>query len=511
METELLVMKNISKQFPGVMALQDVQFSLKKGEVHVLIGENGAGKSTLIKILSGAYHTDSGEVLIEGNAARIENPGDAIKKGISVIYQELNLNPFTPVYENVFLGREFLTHLRFLNVRKAVKETEKLLNMVGLDISPKTPVRKLGVAQQQLVEIAKAMSLQAKIYIFDEPTSALADKEIERLFSIIKDLKASGCGIIYISHRLNELFEIGDRCTVLRDGRYISTKNIDDLNVNELVTMIVGREITESKRETSYMSSETVMTVENLSWGEKLKNVNFNLRKGEILGFAGLMGSGRTELAKCIIGEYRRTGGRITVSGKEVKNSSVVESGKNGIVYLSEDRKTEGLFLQHPVRVNTTIAALGRFVKFGLLLLRKEREESLKMKERLQVKTPSINTLVRNLSGGNQQKVVISKWLMTNANIFIFDEPTRGIDVGAKSEIHKIMEELVRRGASIIMISSEFPEILKMSDRIMVMRLGEVQTILENDALTQEDVFHYAIGGHTLNNKKNTTLGRPIL
>jgi ribose transport system ATP-binding protein len=492
----VLEMRNISKSFPGVKALDSVNFTLKRGEVHVLIGENGAGKSTLIKILSGAYTADSGEIYINGSKVEINNPRTAIGLGVAVIYQELNLNPFTPIYENVFLGREFTNRLGWLNTKKAITETKRLIEQCGLDVSPKTAVKSLGVGQQQLVEIAKAISMNAQVLVFDEPTSALSDKEIERLFNRIRQLKAEGCGIIYISHRLKELFEIGDRCTVLRDGQYIGTRQIESIQIADLVKMVVGREFNESSRTERYAKEVEVLRVEDLSLSNLLYDISFSLKKGEILGVAGLMGSGRTELAKCILGEYRKSAGRVFLNGRPININNVNHALKEGIVYLSEDRKKEGLFLKHHVKKNITISSLGQIVRAGLLNSRKEETLCSQLKDKLRIKTPSLDVEVRNLSGGNQQKVVIAKWLLSNASIFIFDEPTRGIDVGAKDEIHKIMEELVREGACIIMISSEFPEILKMSDRIMVMHLGRVEAILENSGLNQEDVFRYAIGAH---------------
>ena len=492
----LLEMRKISKEFPGVKALDGVDLSLKSGEVHVLIGENGAGKSTLIKILSGAYTADCGEIFIRGQKAEIKTPRAAIDLGVAVIYQELNLNPFTPIYENVFLGREFSNRLGLLNAKRAIKETENLLAQCGLDVSPRTLVKDLGVSQQQLVEIAKAMSMNARILVLDEPTSALSDNEIERLFDRIRQLKADGCGIIYISHRLKELFEIGDRCTVLRDGQYIGTRRIENIQIDDLVKMIVGREFNESSRTETYVKGQEVLRVEDLSYKNLIEDMSFGLREGEILGVAGLMGSGRTELAKCIIGEYPVSQGKLFLNGQQINIRSVNQALKHRIVYLSEDRKKEGLFLQHQVRKNITISALGKILRAGLLNSRKEETLCRQLKDKLNIKTPGLDTQVKNLSGGNQQKVVIAKWLLSKASIFIFDEPTRGIDVGAKDEIHKLMEELVKEGASIIMISSEFPEILKMSDRIMVMHLGRLEAILENKGLSQEDVFHYAIGAH---------------
>ena len=494
----LLEMRNTSKSFPGVKALDGVDFTLRSGEVHVLIGENGAGKSTLIKILSGAYTADCGEIYISGQKVEINTPRAAIDFGIAVIYQELNLNPFTAIYENVFLGREFSNRIGLLNTKRAVKETDNLLAQCGLDVSARMIVRELGVSQQQLVEIAKAMSMKARIFVFDEPTSALSDNEIERLFSRIRRLKADGCGIIYISHRLKELLEIGDRCTVLRDGQYIGTRRTQNIQIDELVKMIVGREFNESSRTETYVKEQEVLRAEGFSYKNQLDDISFGLRKGEILGVAGLMGSGRTELAKCIIGEYPVSRGRLFLHGRQINIRSVNQALNLGIVYLSEDRKKEGLFLQHQVKKNITISSLGQILRVGLLNTRKEENLCRQLKDKLKIKTPGLDVQVKNLSGGNQQKVVIAKWLLSKASIFIFDEPTRGIDVGAKDEIHKVMEELVKEGASIIMISSEFPEILKMSDRIMVMHLGKVEAILENESLSQEDVFHYAIGAHRL-------------
>ena len=380
-----------------------------------------------------------------------------------------------------------------------MRETKVLLKKCGLDVSPRTLVRDLGVAQQQLVEIAKAMSLDANIVIFDEPTSALSDTEIECLFRRIRELKAVGCGIVYVSHRLEEIFQIADRCTVFRDGEYIGTREIHHLDLKELINMIVGRKFSESKRTDSYVTSTSVLKVEKLGYKQMLHDISFDLKQGEILGLAGLMGSGRTELAKCLIGEFTKNQGEIALHGVPVKINNVNDALKQGIVYLSEDRRREGLFLNHPVKTNITISSLTAMLRQGLLSFKREAAVCTDLKDKLQMKTPSLATLVKNLSGGNQQKVVIARWLLTQAQVFIFDEPTRGIDVGAKDEIHKIMEELVQQGAAILMISSEIPEVLKMSDRVMVMRLGRVEAILENQDLTQEDVLQYAIGAHKLN------------
>ena len=495
----LLEMRGISKSFPGVQALSDVSIRLRKGEVHVIVGENGAGKSTLIKILSGVYRADGGEILIDGQKVSIDNPQRALKLGVSVIYQELNLNPHMSIYENIFLGRERTMAFGVLRRGRTIEEARALLDKVGIGVSPRVLVKNLGIAQKQMVEIAKAMSLNARIFVFDEPTSTLSHAETSRLFSLIRDLKASGCGIIYISHRLEEIFEIGDRCTVLRDGRFVGTRAISQMSIPELISLMVGREIDQAAQRTErFATGRVVLRVEGLCYQDVLKDISFDLRQGEILGLSGLVGSGRTELAKCLIGDLRRTSGRILLDDRPVNLSRVTQALSHGIAYVSEDRKKEGLFFLHPVSTNMTIASLRRMVKNGLLRPRLEKNLCLQTGERLRIKTPGLKTQVKNLSGGNQQKVVIAKWLLTKARIFIFDEPTRGIDVGAKAEIHRIMIELLKGGASVIMISSEIPEILALSDRILVLRLGRTQALLENRGLTQEDVLGFAMGAHAL-------------
>jgi ribose transport system ATP-binding protein len=491
---KLLEMRDISKSFPGVQALDHVGLDLYEGETHVLLGENGAGKSTLIKILTGAYRADSGEILIDGKRVEISDPRKGIALGISCIYQEYNLNPFTPVYENIFLGRELTKRFRLIDFKTTVKETNEILGRMGLSISPTVLVKYLGVAQKQLVEIAKAISMNARIIIFDEPTSALSEDEIKTLFQIIRDLKRQHYGIIYISHRLEEIMQIGDRYSVLRDGKMIGGGNVEGWALGEVVKMMVGREVLYLKRTESYVREEEVLKVDGLWYKDHVKDVSFSLRKGEILGIAGLMGAGRTELAKCIIGEYGKDEGKIYLNGKEAQLRSVNTSLKQGIAYLSEDRKGEGLFLKHAVKNNVTISALDRILSFRFLSFRKELDVCSKLISELRIKTPNLRINVANLSGGNQQKVVIAKWLMTMARIFIFDEPTRGIDVGAKEEIHKLMVTLLREGASIIMISSEIPEILNLSDRILVMRQGRVAKILDNKGVDQEEIFRYEAG-----------------
>ena len=491
---KILEMRRISKGFPGVQALDQVSFDLYEGEVHVLLGENGAGKSTLIKILSGAYRLDSGEILLRGNKVDINEPRKGINLGLSCIYQEYNLNPFTTVYENIFSGREIRNRFGFIDIKRTITETEKILKRMGLNVSPKTLIRNLGVAQKQLVEIAKVISMDAKIIIFDEPTSALAQDEINNLFQIIRDLKTHGYAIIYISHRLEEIVEIGDRFTVLRDGRSIGTGNVKEMELGEVIKMMVGREVLYLERAKSYVIETEILRVENISHENIVNGVSFNLRKGEILGVAGLMGAGRTELAKCIIGEYKLNTGQIYLDGKPIKLSNINTAMKHGIVYLSEDRKIEGLFLKHPVKNNITISSLSQILSFGFLSFRKEVNVCSKLINDLRIKVAHLGMNVGDLSGGNQQKVVIAKWLMTRARIFIFDEPTRGIDVGAKEEIHKLIIALAEEGAAIIMISSEIPEIISLSDRILVMRQGRVETIVDNEGVNQEEIFRYEAG-----------------
>lgn len=495
----LLRMQGIYKQFPGVKALQDVDFSLAAGEVRILIGENGAGKSTLMKILAGVYAADAGTITFDGNMLDLTalTPRKALESGIATIYQELNLNSFTSVYENIFYGKELKKYGLFIDIKRQIEAAKKLLTTVGLDIDPCTRIMDLSIAQMQMVEIAKALSFNAKIIIFDEPTSSLSETETKTLFSIIRQLKKQGYGIIYISHRLEELFEIGDTCTVLRDGKLIGTKAVQDLTVPDLIKMMVGREVDMSAKVKRPTGSDVILEVKNLSYKHYVKNVCFSLHKGECLAFSGLVGSGRTEIAKALIGEYKKDSGSILFHGNEIANKSVSESVRNGIVYLSEDRKKEGLFLKHSVQHNITISSLHKLMKNGLIHPKLLKETTLRSIDRLTIKTPHDSVAVETLSGGNQQKVIIAKWLLTQAQVYIFDEPTRGIDVGAKAEIYKLMEVLLKEGASIIMISSEMPEVLHMADRILVMREGNCQTIIPNENITQEDVLHYAIGANT--------------
>jgi len=490
----LVLMEGIEKTFPGVHALKQCRFELRSGEVHALLGENGAGKSTLMKILSGVYPKDAGKIIYKGKEVEIPNTKAAQDLGISIIFQELNLIPHLTVAQNVFIGREPRKGVRFiLNEKEINEKTQKILDMMNLDIDPRAKVSELTVAKQQMVEIAKALSLNSEVLIMDEPTAALTDSEIEDLFRIIRDLKKKGVGIIYISHRLEEIGIISDRITVMRDGEYIDTVPTKDVTTEQIIKMMVGREIYVTSEANSESSkNEVVLEVKNLNRGRAIKDVSFKLRKGEILGFAGLMGAGRTEVARAIFGADPIDSGEIYVNGKKVNIKQPIDAVKHGIGYLSEDRKQFGLMLNLDVEQNTVIASLENYSKFGWINKNKTRMDTNKWIEALKIKTPSLEQKVRNLSGGNQQKVVLGKWLTRDCNILIFDEPTRGIDVGAKSEIYKLMNKLVAEGKSIIMISSELPEILRMSHRVLVMCEGRITGELSYEEATQERIMEYA-------------------
>lgn len=488
MAENILEMKNISKTFFGVKVLDDAQLTVEKGQVHILLGENGAGKSTLIKILSGAYVKEGGTILFDGEELPESTPGEIIKRGISVIYQEFNLLPDLPIYENIFLGKEYTRGGR-IDYKREIAEAAEYMKLVGLDDDPRTPVSKLSVAKKQMVEISKALSNDVKLLILDEPTAAITDKEIEMLFDIIRNLKKKGIGIIYISHRMSELFEIGDVCTVMRDGKYVDTLNIGDTDVDSLTRLMVGRSVSFDKVENNYIDEdEVVLSVQELNYNDVVKDVSFELHKGEILGISGLVGSGRTETALTIMGRYKKSSGKVLFKGQEL-GSNISKNIRKGIVYLSEDRKDEGLILMHSVRDNISVPNLDKLCR-PVFNRRKARAVSRDYIDKLKIKTFSEKTETNKLSGGNQQKVVIAKWLYSDAHVYIFDEPTRGIDVGARSDIYNIMYELIREGASIIMISSDLAEILKMSDRIAVMSEGTVKAVLDNDGnINQHDIL----------------------
>ncbi|MEG2361425.1 MAG: sugar ABC transporter ATP-binding protein [Christensenella sp.] len=485
-------MKNIQKSFPGVHALDDAEIELKKGEVHGLVGENGAGKSTLMKVLTGIYERDSGMVMVKGREVNYKTPADALGDGISMIHQELNLMPHLTVADNIFIGREPKKGI-VLDKKKVNQLTKELLESLNLDIDPNTQVNTLTVAKQQMIEIAKAISLKADILIMDEPTAALTNSEIDDLFKFVRDLKSKGVGIVYISHRMEELKIITDDITVMRDGQYVDTVRTEDTDMDQIISMMVGRTIYEEPKTHSAVSPDapTVLKVEHLV-SPMVKDVSFELKKGEILGLAGLMGAGRTETARLIFGADLKASGTIYVKGEEVSINSPEDAVAHGIGYLSEDRKAFGLAVGLSVADNVVMASMDDFVNGGVVNEGKIAAATQEYVDKLDLKTPSIKQLVRNLSGGNQQKVVIAKWLVRNCDILIFDEPTRGIDVGAKSEIYKLMNQLASAGKSIIMISSEMPELLRMSDRVLVMCEGKMTGEIDISEATQEGIMKYA-------------------
>lgn len=489
----LLEMNDVSKRFLGVHALKGVHFDLRCGEVHALVGENGAGKSTLMKVLTGIHQPDSGEIFFEGKPYAVKNIGEAQNLGISMIHQELNMMNDLTVAQNVFIGRELKKGL-WLDDAGMVRETQKIFDRIGIKIDPKTKLGRLTVGKQQMVEIAKAVSRDCKLLILDEPTAALTQTEIEDLFRIMGDLKAKGIGMVYISHRMDEISRISDRITVMRDGEYVGTVDTVSVTKDDIINMMIGRVVYEDPKTHSEVpeDAETVLEVRNLSSGNLFKDVSFKLRKGEILGFSGLMGAGRTEVARAIFGADPRDGGEIFVNGKRVNIKTPEDAVKLGIGYLSEDRKRYGLLLDKSVAENTALASIDKYTKGGIINDRQIKAEAREENAKLRTKTPSMEQLLKNLSGGNQQKVIIARWLIKNSDILIFDEPTRGIDVGAKSEIYTLMNQLAKQGKSIIMISSELVEILRMSDRILVMCEGKKTGELDISEANQENIMQLA-------------------
>lgn len=492
-DTGLLQMRGIVKTFPGVQALKAVDFDVQRGEVHALVGENGAGKSTLMKILSGVYQADAGEIIFKGAPVHFRTPRQAQDAGIVTIYQELNQVPYLSVTENIFLGSEWARG-GLLDWQGMHQEARRLLAKLHLDIDPRVPVNSLGVGRQQMVEVAKALHHKADLIIMDEPTSSLSVREIDDLFAIIAELKAEGVAIIYISHHLEETFAIADRTTVLRDGRRITTQPAADLTVDRLIQLMVGRDLAEQFPKEVAPRGKEMLRVEGLRQAGKLHDISFSAYAGEILGIAGLVGAGRTELVRAIFGADPIDGGRIFVEGNEVRIRSPRDAARHGIALLTEDRKTQGLVLLMSVRDNVTLAALGRLTRGLFTNARQEQAIASNFIENLAIKTPSQQQLVMNLSGGNQQKIVLAKWMATNPKVLIFDEPTRGIDVGAKVEIYRLMNDLAKRGVAILMISSELPEVLGMSDRIMVIHEGRVAGFLDRDEANQERIMELATG-----------------
>ena len=489
----ILTMKGIDKSFPGVHALDHVDLEVRKGEVHALMGENGAGKSTLMKVLTGIYHKDAGTITYEGKEVEFTNPREAQDAGIVIVHQELNMMGHLTVAQNIFIGREYMNG-KLIDDKKMNEEAKKLFDQLGINIDPKETMSRLTVGKQQMCEIAKAMSHEAKVIIFDEPSAALTEAEIEELFKIIRDLRDKQMGIVYISHRMDEIKVITDRVTVMRDGGYVGTLITKDSTKDDIINMMVGRVIYEDPKTESQVAPDApvVLKVEHLNAGRMVKDVSFELHKGEILGFSGLMGAGRTETARALFGADPKDSGDIYVNGQKVDIKTPQDAVKCGIGYLSEDRKRFGIVVDKTVAENSTMATMENFMKGIFIDKKKEKDVAQEYVEALKTKTPSVDQLVVNLSGGNQQKVVIAKWLVRNCDILIFDEPTRGIDVGAKSEIYHLMNELVAEGKSIIMISSEMTEILRMSDRIVVMCEGRKTGELGIEEATQERIMHAA-------------------
>jgi ribose transport system ATP-binding protein len=494
---EILKVKDVTKRFPGVTALNRVRFDLKRGEVHALVGENGAGKSTLIKILAGLYPPDEGEMWLNGKRFTPQSPKDSQEMGISVIHQELHLVPGLDAVENIFMGRQPVKNkLKFINWKEMRQNTQALVNQLGIDLELNVPVGRLSVAHQQMVEIAKALSYESQIIIMDEPTSTLTDEEIQGLFRIIKTLRDTGVSIIYISHRLNEIKEITDRVTVLRDGQYIGTKNVMDTTIDEVIHMMVGRNIQEKFPRIRGKRGREKLRVENLSRGKHLRNISFSVHEGEVLGIAGLVGAGRTETARAIVGADTIDQGSIYLDGRKIQIDSPIDAVSYGIGLIPEDRKNHGLVSVMAVKGNITLPILSSFCgRLGFVDSLREGEEVTSLVSTLDIRTPSIDRAVKNLSGGNQQKVVLAKWFAKQCDVLIFDEPTRGIDVGAKIEIYNLINELTKQGKAVIMISSEMPEILGMSDRIIVMHDGQIIGEMQVEEASQEKIMGLIIGG----------------
>jgi ribose transport system ATP-binding protein len=501
MSEYVLEMRNVTKRFPGVLALDDVSLTLRPGEVHCLVGENGAGKSTLMKILAGAQSADHGIILIGGEEVHIHSPHHAQQLGVSMIYQEFNLSPFLSVAENIFLGREpRLGKSPFIHWKKMHADARAILDRIQIKLDVRRPVNELSIAQQQMVEIAKALSFNSKIIVMDEPSATLTDHELRALFKLILELKRQGIGLIYISHRLEEIFEIGDRCTVMRDGQYIDTKPVAELTREVIIRMMVGRELKdEFPRETFELGPER-LRVEGLSRAGAFEDVSFTVHQGELVGLTGLVGAGRTEVARTIFGADRLTSGNIFLDGLAITVKSPQDAIRQGIGLLTEDRKSQGLVLGMTVRENTTLANLRALLRGPFIRQRQEHAVARQYVDDLRIRTPSVDQIVQNLSGGNQQKVVLAKWLFTQSKVLIFDEPTRGIDVGAKFEIYKLMHTLVRQGVVVLMISSELPEVLGMCSRILVMHEGRLAGQLMREEATQEKIMRLATG------ERNSTL-----
>ena len=489
---QILRVNSLSKSFLGVKALDNIHFDLKKGEVHALMGENGAGKSTFMKILIGLLKADSGSISFNGDQIENMDVHAMLQKGISMIHQEILMVPELTIAQNIFLGREF-SRSYLVDERAINQEAQKLMFLIGLNINVRTKAKQLSIAELQLIEIAKAISNNARVIIMDEPTSALSEKEISMLFKIINDLKSQGVAIIYISHKMEEIYQIADRITVLRDGKFIATKNTADLDKNSLISLMVGREIDKLFSENSTAPGEVVLKVQNLHKKGKFSEINFEVHAGEVFGIAGLMGAGRTEIARSIFGLDSINGGDIILKGKSIKIKSPKDAIREGIGYLSEDRKALGFIPELSVKDNISLSSLMNYSKGWFIETKLELEASTKMAEDLKIRAAGLSQKVMNLSGGNQQKVVIAKVLLAQPSLIILDEPTRGIDIGAKHEIYKLIRQLAENGLAVIMISSELPEILGMSDRILVLSKGKQTAILTREEASQEKIMQYAL------------------
>ncbi len=496
-------MRGIVKTFPGVKALKGVQLDLRRGRVHALMGENGAGKSTLMKVLIGMYQPDDGTMLLEGEPVTFKDAREGMAAGISMIHQELSPVPEMRVAENIWLGREPRGAFGLVDHKLMTQKTQELFDEWGIDINPRAVMKTLTVARQQMVEIAKAISYNAKIIIMDEPTSAIPEREVEHLHGMIKRLTGQGVAIVYITHKMDEVFKISDDITVFRDGEWVATKEASELDRDKLITMMVGRELTDLFPKLEADIGEVVLSVRGLNRGKLVRDVSFELRRGEILGFAGLMGAGRTEVLETIFGIHPPESGTIEVDGKSVQIKTPADAINANLGLLTEDRKLNGIMGVLSVADNMSVAALPRFSPGGWLRLGQMKEEVTDQREKLAIKTPSLRQLIQNLSGGNQQKALISRWLLTMPEILMIDEPTRGIDVGAKSEIHRLMSLLAQQGKAIIMVSSEMPEVLGMSDRIIVMHEGRVSGELSREEANQERVMHLATGGDLVAGKEH--------
>lgn len=486
----ILEIKNVTKCYPGVVALNNVCFAIEEGTVHALVGENGAGKSTLIKVITGAITPDEGEIIYKGNHYKALNPMLSSEIGIEAIYQEFNLAPELSVEENIYMGAKVNSGV-FINRKKMTANATDILKSLEANINPATKIKDLTVAYMQLVEISKALARDVKILIMDEPTAPLTDNEVETLFQLVRNLKKKGVTIIYISHRMDEIFELSDRVTVMRDGHVVKTVETDNITKNQLIFDMVGRELTETYPARDLKYGEKILEVKNLS-GPVNAATTFSLRAGEIVGLAGLVGAGRTEIARLIIGADRKFSGEIYVNGKKAEINSPKDAIENGIAYVSEDRKNQGVLLKMPIKWNITLPILKKLSRGLFIDRRKENDCVNKYKDALSIKTPSINQLVGNLSGGNQQKVAVAKWLASESRVLILDEPTRGIDVGAKQEIYELINSLTKEGIGILMISSEMEEIMGMSDRMLVMAEGKIVGELQKEEFSQDRILRYA-------------------